>query len=117
VHRAVTAWFLLLAASGIYGIIGAAHKLGLAPSGLYAAQLADLASRFFTMLFFATAAWLTLVRSQPLAKARGLAPRITALLAVTLLFFLRSVGVVALCIGIVLANLSGLGVLRRVRRV
>jgi protein-S-isoprenylcysteine O-methyltransferase Ste14 len=85
-HRAVTGWFLLLALSGGYGIAGALQKL--APDALSLQQIADLASRICTILFFATAAWLTLVRSQPRAKAQGLQPRLTALLAVTLLFAL-----------------------------
>ena len=84
-HRAVTAWFLLLAATLGVGVFSGAARL-VHSDALSWAAVGDLLSRFFTLLFFALAAWLTLVRSPPLAKARGLRPRITALLAVTLVF-------------------------------
>lgn len=86
-HLAIAAWFLLLATGVGFGLAGAAARLDVArPGGLAWAAVGDLLSRLFTLLFFALAAWLTLVRSPPRAKARGLAPRLTALLAVTLLF-------------------------------
>ncbi len=89
IHRAVTLWFLLLAANLAVGLLASAGKLDLAaPGTLTLAAVADMLSRFFTLAFFVVAAWLTLVRSQPVAKARGLLPRLTALLAVTLLFVL-----------------------------
>jgi len=85
-HRAVTLWFLLLALNLAFGIANATRKLD--PAALSLADVADLLSRFFTMVFFVNAAWLTLVRSPPLAKAKGFLPRLTALLAVMLLFAL-----------------------------
>jgi protein-S-isoprenylcysteine O-methyltransferase Ste14 len=89
VHRVVTLWFLLLAINLAAGLIKSAETFDFAaPGAATAATLADMLSRFFTLGFFVIAAWLTLVRSEPLAKARGLMPRLTALLAVTLLFAL-----------------------------
>jgi len=89
VHRAVTLWFLLLAANLAVGLVGSAKALDLAaPGAVSLAAVGDLLSRFFTLAFFVIAAWLTLVRSQPIAKAQGLLPRLIALLAVTLLFAL-----------------------------
>jgi protein-S-isoprenylcysteine O-methyltransferase Ste14 len=89
VHRAVTAWFLLLAANLATGLVMSVQQLDLtAPRALTAAAIAGMLSRFFTLVFFAIAAWFTLVRAEPIAKARGLWPRLTALLAVTLLFAL-----------------------------
>jgi protein-S-isoprenylcysteine O-methyltransferase Ste14 len=88
-HRAVTLWFLLLSASLAIGLLKSAGKLDLgAPGTLTLAEAADMLSRLFTLAFFVIAAWLTLVRSPPAAKARGLLPRVTAFLAVTLLFVL-----------------------------
>lgn len=89
VHRAVTLWFLLLAAALAVGLVKSADRLDLAaPGAVTVAAVADMLSRFFTLAFFVIAAWLTLIRSQPVAKARGLLPRLTALLAVMLLFLL-----------------------------
>ena len=88
-HRAVTLWFLLLAANLALGLLNSASRLDLAaPGTLTPADIADMLSRLFTLGFFVIAAWLTLVRSPPVAKAPGLWPRLTALLSVTLLFAL-----------------------------
>ena len=88
-HRAVTLWFLLLSASLAIGLLKSAGKLDLgAPGSLTLAETADMLSRLLTLAFFVIAAWLTLVRSRPVAKARGLTPRLIAFLAATLLFAL-----------------------------
>lgn len=87
-HRAVALWFLLLAITLAIGLVDGARGLDPVAGGISHAEIADLLSRFFTMAFFVTAAWLSLVRSRPVAKARGLLPRATALAAVTLLFVL-----------------------------
>jgi protein-S-isoprenylcysteine O-methyltransferase Ste14 len=89
VHRAVAAWFLLLATNLAAGLAVSARQLDLAaPHTLTLAAIADMLSRVFTLLFFVIAAWFTLIRSEPVAKARGPWPRLTALVAVTLLFAL-----------------------------
>lgn len=88
-HRAVTLWFTLLAASLAFGLVKSASQLDFAaPGAITLAAVADMLQRFFTLAFFMIAAWLTLVRSPPVAKAPGLMPRLVALLAVTLLFAL-----------------------------
>ncbi|MGO8920574.1 MAG: methyltransferase family protein [Stellaceae bacterium] len=87
-HRAVTVWFLVLAANLAIGLVKTAGEIDLAAGALSLAEIADMLSRFFTLAFFVIAAWLTLIRSRPVAKAQGLMPRLTALLAVTLLFAL-----------------------------
>ena len=86
-RRAVTAWFLFLAYAMGSGLVERAKQLDLGPSGtLQLHDIADLLSRVCMLLFFCLAAWLTLIRSQPLAKASGLRPRIAAIIGVTLLF-------------------------------
>jgi protein-S-isoprenylcysteine O-methyltransferase Ste14 len=86
-RRAVTAWFLFLAYAVGSSLVERAMLIDLGPSGMLELHdIADLLSRICTLLFFCLAAWLTLIRSQPLAKASGLRPRIAALVAVTLLF-------------------------------
>jgi protein-S-isoprenylcysteine O-methyltransferase Ste14 len=88
-QRAVALWFLGLAATLGIGLAGTAAKLNLTHPGTIAwAAVGDMLSRLFTLLFFALAAWLSLVRAPAVAKARGLQPRLTALLAVTLVFAL-----------------------------
>jgi protein-S-isoprenylcysteine O-methyltransferase Ste14 len=87
VRRAVTAWFLFLAyVMGSTLAERAAAQLHAAPSALDLHAIADLLARLCMLMFFCLAAWLTLVRSQPLAKASGFKPRIAALVGVTLLF-------------------------------
>jgi protein-S-isoprenylcysteine O-methyltransferase Ste14 len=89
IHRAVTVWFLVLAFNMSIGLVASTRQLDWASwDAVRWADIGDLLSRLFTLLFFFMAAWLTLVRSQPLAKARGILPRVTAILAVTLLFVL-----------------------------
>jgi protein-S-isoprenylcysteine O-methyltransferase Ste14 len=86
-RRAVTAWFLFLAYAMGSSLVERARRLDFAAgSTLDLHDLADLIARLCMLLFFCLAAWLTLVRSQPLAKASGLRPRIAALVGVTLLF-------------------------------
>jgi protein-S-isoprenylcysteine O-methyltransferase Ste14 len=88
-HRAVTLWFMLLAANLAFGLVKSAAQFDPgAPGAIALAGIADMLSRFFTLAFFVVAAWLTLVRSPPVAKAPGLMPRLVALLSVTLLFAL-----------------------------
>lgn len=87
VRRAVTAWFLFLAYVMGSTLVERAMQFNAAPNGtLDLHGVADLLSRVCMLLFFCLAAWLTLVRSQPLAKASGFRPRIAALVGVTLLF-------------------------------
>jgi protein-S-isoprenylcysteine O-methyltransferase Ste14 len=86
-RRAVTAWFLFLAYAMGSSLVERAAQLDFGPNGTPALHdIADLLSRVCMLLFFCLAAWLTLIRSQPLAKASGLRPRIAALVGVTLLF-------------------------------
>ena len=86
-RRAVTGWFLFLAFSMGATLIERLGQIDIeAPSTFGARGVADLLSRICMLLFFCLAAWLTLMRSQPLAKASGLRPRIAALVGVTLLF-------------------------------
>jgi protein-S-isoprenylcysteine O-methyltransferase Ste14 len=86
-RRAVTAWFLFLAYAMGSSLVERAKHLDFGPgSTLELHDIADLLSRVCMLLFFCLAAWLTLIRSQPLAKASGLRPRIAALVGVTLLF-------------------------------
>ncbi len=88
-QRAVALWFLGLATTLGIGLAATAGKLDLTHPGTIAwAAVGDMLSRFFTLLFFALAAWLSLVRAPAVAKARGLQPRLTALLSVTLVFAL-----------------------------
>jgi protein-S-isoprenylcysteine O-methyltransferase Ste14 len=87
VNRAVTAWFLFLAYVMGSTLAERLMQLRIAPSGtLDLHAVADMLARLCMLLFFCLAAWLTLVRSQPLAKASGFRPRIAALVGVTLLF-------------------------------
>ena len=86
-RRAVTAWFLFLAYAMGSSLVDRAVQLDFGRSStLDLHDIADLLARVCMLLFFCLAAWLTLVRSQPLAKASGLRPRIAALVGVTLLF-------------------------------
>lgn len=86
-QRIVAGWFFLLAFYLTACVVARAANLDLhAPNA--GALLADLASRFCTLLFYFMAAWITLVRATPLAKARGIAPRIATFLGVMLLFAL-----------------------------
>jgi protein-S-isoprenylcysteine O-methyltransferase Ste14 len=86
-RRAITGWFLLLAYAMGRSLVERAMLLDLGPSGVMQLHdIADLLSRICMLLFFCLAAWLTLIRSQPLAKASGLRPRVAALVGVTLLF-------------------------------
>ena len=88
-RRAVTAWFLFLAYAMGSSLVERARQLDFGPSStLDLHDIADLLSRVCMLLFFCLAAWLTLIRSQPLAKASGLRPRIAALVGVTLLFLI-----------------------------
>ena len=86
VNRAVTAWFLFLASVMGSSLAQRVAQFRAAPSALDVHAAADLLSRVCMLMFFCLAAWLTLVRAQPLAKASGLRPRIAALIGVTLLF-------------------------------
>ncbi|HWG78804.1 MAG TPA: isoprenylcysteine carboxylmethyltransferase family protein [Stellaceae bacterium] len=86
VNRAVTAWFLFLAYFMGASLVEHATQLHAAPGALDVHAIADLLSRACMLMFFCLAAWLTLVRAQPLAKASGLKPRIAALVSVTVLF-------------------------------
>ncbi|HEX7968996.1 MAG TPA: isoprenylcysteine carboxylmethyltransferase family protein [Stellaceae bacterium] len=91
-RRAVTAWFLFLAFTMGTSLIERLGEIDIeAPGSIGVRGVADLLSRICMLLFFCLAAWLTLMRSQPLAKASGLRPRIAALVGVTLLFTIDSV--------------------------
>jgi protein-S-isoprenylcysteine O-methyltransferase Ste14 len=86
-RRAVTGWFLFLAFTMGSTLMTRIAEMRLAePGSVGARDIADLLSRICMLSFFCLAAWLTLIRSQPLAKANGLKPRIAALIGVTLLF-------------------------------
>jgi protein-S-isoprenylcysteine O-methyltransferase Ste14 len=86
VNRAVTAWFLFLASVMGSSLAGRVTQLRAAPNALDVHAVADLLARACMLMFFCLAAWLTLVRAQPLAKASGFRPRMAALVGVTLLF-------------------------------
>jgi protein-S-isoprenylcysteine O-methyltransferase Ste14 len=87
VHRAVALWFLLQAVTNGKSIFDAIEQA--AGAGDWSSRLAaDLLARLSLVVFFLMAAWLTLVRSEPVAKAPGLLPRVTALIAVSVLFAL-----------------------------
>ena len=87
VNRAVTAWFLFLAYVMGASLVERARGAFAAAGGMVDLHtIADLLARLCMLMFFCLAAWLTLVRAQPLAKASGLKPRIAALVGVTLLF-------------------------------
>jgi protein-S-isoprenylcysteine O-methyltransferase Ste14 len=88
-QRGVMLWFLLFASMLGVGLANTAAGIDLAhPARLAWAQLGELLSRFFAVLFYLLAGWLSLVRAPALAKAPGLRPRLTALAAVTVLFAL-----------------------------
>jgi len=87
IHRAASLWFLAQAIIVATGAINFAWRLDLSEiSALRLADVAFILSRFATALFFTITAWLTLVRSQPIAKAPGIWPRLVALGAVLTLF-------------------------------
>ena len=83
---AVALWFMVQAVNFVRDIaerLGAAGWLDL--NALTAAQLLSRTCLFF---FFTLIAWLTLVRSRPVAQAPGVQPRVSALLGAYLLYFL-----------------------------
>ena len=86
VNRAVTAWFLFLAYLMGSALVEHATELHAASGGLDLHAIAELLARLCMLMFFCLAAWLTLVRAQPLAKASGLRPRVAALVSVSLIF-------------------------------
>ena len=74
---AVACWFLAL---GIVFVRDIADGIGaIAAAGLDALAAARLVSRLCLFAFFTLIAWLTLVRTRPLARAEGLQPRLSAL--------------------------------------
>jgi len=85
--RAVAAWFLLLSVTLVLNL---SHRVSVfhesASSVGTTVTIAEFLTSFCMLLFNGLAAWLTLRRSRPLAKARGLLPRLAALAAVTMLF-------------------------------
>ncbi|HEX6840955.1 MAG TPA: isoprenylcysteine carboxylmethyltransferase family protein [Stellaceae bacterium] len=86
VNRAVTAWFLFLAYLMGAALVEHAKQLQAGPSAFDLHAIAELLTRLCMLMFFCLAAWLTLVRARPLAKASGVTPRIAALVSVSLLF-------------------------------
>jgi protein-S-isoprenylcysteine O-methyltransferase Ste14 len=84
-RRAITAWFIFLAINMASGLASSVMRDW---SALSVREVAEDLSRLCMLLFFCMAAWLTLVRSQPIAKAPGIRPRLAALVGVTLLFTL-----------------------------
>jgi protein-S-isoprenylcysteine O-methyltransferase Ste14 len=86
VHRIVVLWFLVLVLVNGKGTLD--QVAAVAAAGWSWALLARSLSSLSLTLFFVMAAWIALVRSDPVAKARGLLPRLTALVAVTALFAL-----------------------------
>jgi protein-S-isoprenylcysteine O-methyltransferase Ste14 len=80
----VALWFLSLGAIFVRDIAGAVD--GIRASGLDALGAAQLVSRVCLFAFFTLIAWLTLVRSRPLAQAAGLQPRVSALLGTYLIY-------------------------------
>lgn len=88
--RAVTACFVGIAFDIGMGLIVRMRELnGGQPSVLDITGVADVLARACLLLFFLIAAWLTLARSVPLAKAQGMRPRVAALAGATLLFALN----------------------------
>jgi protein-S-isoprenylcysteine O-methyltransferase Ste14 len=85
VHRAAAVWFLLLAIVNAYGTV---NNLYAAHAVWTLAVAAHFLSNLSKTLFFVMATWIALVRSQPVAKAVGLMPRLIALTAVISLFAL-----------------------------
>lgn len=86
-HRAVVLWFLLSAASVAYGVATEAAGVDLAhPGAIPVRVIADLLSRASLFVFLLNAAWLSMVRSKPLAKAPGIMPRIVATLGMCLIY-------------------------------
>lgn len=80
----IACWFLVL---GIVFVREIGAGLGaIAASGLDALGAARLVSRICLFAFFTLIAWLTLVRTRPLAQAAGLQPRLTALAGCYLLY-------------------------------
>lgn len=80
----VACWFLVL---GIIFVRDIGDGIGaLAASGLDALGVARLVSRICLFAFFTLIAWLTLVRTRPLARAEGLQPRLSALAGCYLLY-------------------------------
>ena len=84
VHRAVAAWFLLLAVSNGFGVLNRFRAIDVWSW----ASIAHLLSGASLALFFVMATWIALVRSEPVAKAAGLMSRLIALAAVVSLFAL-----------------------------
>jgi protein-S-isoprenylcysteine O-methyltransferase Ste14 len=81
---AVACWFLAL---GIVFVRDIGDGIGaIAAAGLDALAAARLVSRFCLFAFFTLIAWLTLVRTRPLARAEGLQPRLSALAGCYLLY-------------------------------
>jgi protein-S-isoprenylcysteine O-methyltransferase Ste14 len=89
IQRGVMLWFLLLAILLGVGLVRSAGGLDLAhPSRLAWPEIGEVLARFFAVLFYLLAGWLSLVRAPAPAKAPGLQPRLTALAAATLLLAL-----------------------------
>ena len=86
VHRAAALWFLLLAASNGFHTFGILRHTVDDPWSW--AAVGHVLSSLAQTLFFVMATWIALVRSQPVAKAVGLMPRLIALAAVISLFAL-----------------------------
>src|SRR5258708_20255982 len=83
---AVSLWFLVQAVNFVRDI---AERLGVAGGlDLDALTASRLLSRTCLFFFFTLIAWLTLVRSRPVARAPGVQPRVSALLGTYLLYLL-----------------------------
>src|ERR1043166_1457167 len=81
---AVSLWFFVQAINFVREI---AERLGDAGTlDVDARTAVHLLSRTCLFLFFTLIAWLTLVRSRPVARASGVQPRVSALLGAYLLY-------------------------------
>jgi protein-S-isoprenylcysteine O-methyltransferase Ste14 len=77
-------WFAFIAFGLLHAI--AETVRGTSLGDLTLVMAAQLVSRSCTFLFFMTVAWVTLVRSRPVAQAPGLGPRVAAFLGTYLPF-------------------------------
>jgi protein-S-isoprenylcysteine O-methyltransferase Ste14 len=80
VRISVTLWYLLICMTVVRQIVTYTGSFG-------PLEIARLLSKLCLLSFIGMAAWLTIVRAQPIARARGIQPRVSALLGTNLVFF------------------------------
>jgi protein-S-isoprenylcysteine O-methyltransferase Ste14 len=73
-------WYLFICATIVRGVIS--DFVTLEPL-----QIAQLLSKMCILAFTGQAAWLTIIRAQPIVRARGVQPRVSAFLGTNLVFF------------------------------